>query len=122
MYGIPENFDISAVIGQMIERVDLGPYIMHIRLSNGWTISCEGTVVCVYGGSEGSIRTREWVDLNHLKNVVGSTISEWAVVSKKAFELYLNNGGIVLRFIDDSDSYESFQISPTGAMRKGWVI
>lgn len=116
MYGIPRDFDLSPVVGEMIESVTLGPYIMHISFGNGWSISCEGTVAYRDGSNIAPIRSRDWQDLNILKLFLGAVVSSWKKESDRTFSISLQDRGTIV-FTADSTKYERFQIQP-----KGWII
>ena len=116
MYGIPTDLDLSPIVGEMIERVDLGPHIMHIDFGNGWSISCEGTVSYRDESGEFAIRDRDWQDLNGIKPLLGGVASSWQIESDRTFSISLRDRGMIV-FTDDSAQYESFQIWP-----KGWII
>ncbi len=117
MYGIPEDFDLSPIVGQMIERVDLGPYIMHINFGNGWKISCEAVVDVLDGNKAIRVRDHQnWCNLEALKPLLGAVVKGWKVESKKSFSIQLENSFSII-FVDDSSEFESFQIDP-----KGWII
>ena len=116
MYGIPSNIDLSPIVGEMIERIDIGPYIMSINFGNGWSISCEGTVSYRDQSTEALIQNRTRRDLNAIKPLLGAFVSSWQVESDRTFSISLKNKGAVI-FTDDSNQYESFQIRP-----KDWII
>ncbi|MHC4458157.1 MAG: hypothetical protein ACYS0I_13930 [Planctomycetota bacterium] len=44
MYGIPEDFELTPLVGEDIQQISIGPNTMHIDFSNGWTLGCEGIV------------------------------------------------------------------------------
>ena len=116
MYGIPGDFDLSPIVGQMIDSITLGPYTLHIAFGGGLTITCEGTVEYRDGTGIAAIWDRQWQDLNLIKHLLGASVSSWQVESDRVFSVSLQDAGTLV-FTDDSTQYESFQIGPDK-----WII
>ena len=115
MYGVPVDLDLGQFHGAMLERIDLGIYIVHFRFAAEPTaiISVEGDWQLI--GPDGRIldqqeepSEREAFRIHVLlgRQVVASEVSapEW-------FSLTFDSGHH-LRVYDRSVQYESFSIQP----------
>jgi hypothetical protein len=112
MHGIPKDLNLDDLIGENIQRIDVGPYIIHLKFSNNRTISCEGEIR-IKGNETNRITCRNWENINSIKEVLLKNIQSWQITNSKTFMLNLSDD-VEIHFTDDSDKYERFQIYPEG--------
>jgi hypothetical protein len=117
MYGIPNDFDISNIIGKKIEGILLDPNILHLNFSDKWFIHCSGKIEVIIDNKQYVIKEKEiYKDLNSIISIFNSNVSTWKIIDSKSFCIIFENK-VVLKLTDDSDIYGSFQIYP-----EGWII
>ena len=115
MYGVPADLDLSAFVGAVVERIDLGQFILHFRFA----MDPPG-VIGVEGDWE--LRTPSGQLLDHqvepasreayrLHTLLGQRVSGYAVDPPTSFMLTFEHGH-TLRIFDSSPEYESCSIQP----------
>lgn len=112
MYGIPENLDLTTLVGDRLDSITIEEYQIAFQFDRGTSLVVEGgMVVSIKGNAAARWKQKEgWSSIDFQK-CVGATVESFAVVSKSELDLYLT-GDVVLRFFDDSPQYESFHIYP----------
>jgi hypothetical protein len=112
MNGIPDNLDLSNMIGSRLDAVALQEYQIVFQFDGGSSIVAEGTMdVTLTGDIVAQWKQKEGWSSVAFQRCVGTTVERIAIPSKKELDLYLSDGW-VLRFYDDSTQYESFHIYP----------
>ena len=115
MYGVPADLDLSGFVGAVLERIDLGQFILHFRFS-----ADPERVISVEGDWE--LRAPNSALLDHqmepavreayrLHVLLGQSVTGYVVNSPASFVLAFDNGH-TLRVFDRSREYESFSIQP----------
>ena len=117
MHGVPADLDLSYLIGSSIERVDLGPYILHLHFAEerGTVISVEGDWELVDSAGhrlDGQQEPAER-DCYRLHKLLMRDVTAFELSAPRWFSLTFD-GGYTLRVFDNSDRYESFSIKPHG--------
>ncbi len=108
MYGIPEELDLSAVVGEFTTQIRVGQFDLQFTfgtvafaVSSPVSVLQDGKVVASW--SEG-----RWPDAGFF-DVMNSAVMGYSSDSKEII-LELEND-LSLRLVDDSDRYESMKIS-----------
>jgi len=115
MYEIAPKFDLSPMVGQLLQQACLGQWDFQFHFE-GWSITGQGRVDVTINGNTSTWFNGEWKDTSKISALYGSAISSWGINSKRSFQVSLENG-VVLNFISESDRYEDFVINPPG-----WII
>ena len=119
VYGVPPDLDLLPLVGSRIINVGLGLYntqfSFEIEALDYGGVNAEGRweVIDALGAQVGG-RSRH--DDSLLANtpweaVLGASVVAFALAAPMSFDLALSSG-ILLRFYDDSDTYESMTIHP----------
>ncbi len=116
MYGVPQDLDLSAVMGESTTQVRVGQYDLQFTFGSvNFAVQSQANVLkgeqVVAHWNEGVWPEAGFFDVMNAA-VVGWTIGPDQIV------LDLENG-ISLRFVDDSEQYESMQIKVGDDL---WVI
>jgi hypothetical protein len=117
LYGVPPDLDLTPFQGAMLERLDLGVHILHLRFATepGAVISVEGDWELRDAADRLIDRWMEPAerDVLRLHLLVGRTVVATRVDAPDSFSLRFDSGH-ALRVLDSSREYESFQIEPGG--------
>ena len=115
MYGVPADLDLSAFVGAVVERIDLGQFILHFRFA----MDPPG-VISVEGDWEFRAPDRQLLDHQmepasrdayRLHTLLGQRVVGYAVDAPTSFVLTFEHGHS-LRVFDRSPEYESCSIQP----------
>src|SRR5579863_1397804 len=113
MHGIPKTTDFSFLLGKMVEQVCLGQYQTQVRLDNAnISIECKHTLFVAEGSRE-MIWERDEFPSEGISKLLGQTLSRVAVEDSGALEFTFSSGDRLSLF-DDSEQFESFQITCGG--------
>ena len=115
MYGVPADLDLSSFAGAVLQRIDLGQFILHFRFATD-----PERVIGVEGDWE--LRGPDGVLLDHqmepatreafrVHALLGQSVTGYVVSPPTSFTLTFENGH-TLRVFDRSREYESFSIQP----------
>ena len=107
MHRIPENTDLSPLIGKNVEQVCIGAHEVIINLEDDLYITVEGGFA--FGHEEPSEDPDFRRAANAFAALVGHTITGAKVLRDEAVAFNFS-GGTTLTIFDDSDHGESFQI------------
>ena len=110
MYGIPKTIDFSFLLGKMVEQVCLGQYQTQIHLDDAnISIECKHTLFIAEGLRKITWERDEFPS-EGISKLLGQTLSRVAVEDSGALEFTFSKGDRLSLF-DDSEQYESFQIT-----------
>lgn len=110
MYGIPKTIDLSFLLGKMVQQVCLGRYETQIRLDDAnISIECRHTLFVAQDSQE-IVWERDKFPSEGISKLLGQTLSGVTVEDSGALELTFSQGDRLSLF-DDSEQYESFQIT-----------
>ena len=117
MYGVPEDLDLSAFRNAVVERVDLGPYIIHVRFAAEPALVLEIEGDWELRGPGGGILDRQEDPARRecirLHLLLGRRVIATELAPPESIALRFESGH-VLRVFDHSKEYESFGIEPGG--------
>jgi hypothetical protein len=110
VYGIQKNADFSFLLGKTVEQVCLGQYQTQIHLDDAnISIECKHTLFVAEGSRE-IIWERDEFPSEGISKLLGQSLSRVAVEDSGALEFTFSQGDRLSLF-DDSEQYESFQIT-----------
>jgi hypothetical protein len=125
VHGVPHDLDLSAFLGASVERVDLGPYIIHFRFAGAPSIGIEGdwelhdpAGSVIDQGSGGAKAPRDRVSYR-VHVLLERTVTATSVAAPGSFSLTFDSGHRLVVY-DRSPAYESFHIEPPG-IHTGYV-
>jgi hypothetical protein len=108
MHGIPKTTDFSFLLGKIVEQVCLGQYQTQIHLDDAnISIECRHVLFVAEGSRE--IVWDEFPS-EGISKLLGQTLSGVTAGDSGALE-FTFSAGDRLSLFDDSEQYESFQIS-----------
>jgi hypothetical protein len=109
MYGLPSNFPYHKLAGAMLIQVCIGEHQLQLHFDSGLSISV-GSTLRLNGVSD------EFSDFPEVASSIckflSDTISLAEAPSGKVLRLIFSRGSIEI--LDDSERYESFQVSIPG--------
>lgn len=112
MSPIPEDFDLSAMIGQELAQLRIGAWQLQLLFESESRIDCEGVVVIESQGNSRSVITENgWGDLSALNGLVGQKVVSWKIEGSHEFSITLSSA-IKIRFQSTTSPYEDFVIHP----------
>lgn len=119
MYRIPNNLDLSAVVGEFTTQVRVGQFDLQftfgpVNFAVASPVSLFRAGVVVASWLEGT-----WPDPGFFE-VMNSTVKRCEIVSDRLIVLEFENG-LEIHFEDSSDQYESMQITFEGNPTP-WII
>ena len=115
MHGVPYDLDLTPFRGAHLERIDLGPYIIHFRFaadSVSPTLAVEGPWELRDAGGQ-SIESQEEPtrrDAYRLHVLLMRTVIDTEVLAPDSI-VFRFSGGYVLT-VSDQPEYESFSVQP----------
>ena len=110
MYGVPKTTDFSFLLGKTVEQVCLGQYQTQIHLDDAnVSIECRHALFLAENSRE-VIWRRDEFPSEGISKLLGQTLSRVTVGDSGALELTFSQGDCLSLF-DDSEQYESFQIT-----------
>jgi hypothetical protein len=112
VHGVPKDLDLTPFLNAMLERVDFGIHIFHLRFDK------PGTEISVEGFWELRDSTGNVIDSTsddpdgcvRLPLLTGKTVVSTAIDPPRSISLQFDSGHTLVLF-DDSE-YESFSIRP----------
>lgn len=107
MYGVPQDLDLSAVVGEFTTQVHVGQYDLQFTFGSvNFAVQSQASVLngeqVVAHWSEGL-----WPEAGFF-DVMNAAAVRWTI-GPDQIVLDLENG-LSLRFVDDSEQYETMQI------------
>jgi len=117
MHGVPADLDLSGFMGAIIERIDLGQFILHFRFAAepARVIGVEGD--WEFRAPNGDLLDHQMDPSNRdtyrLHLLLGKEVTGHVVDAPLSFTLAFGSGH-TLRIYDRSREYESFSIEPPG--------
>ncbi|BAN02825.1 hypothetical protein YM304_25110 [Ilumatobacter coccineus YM16-304] len=107
MYGVPQDLDLSAVAGEFTTQVRVGQY--DLQFTFGSVNFAVQSQVSVLDGERVVARWSEgvWPEAGFF-DVMNAAVVGWTIGPDR-IDLDLENG-LSLRFVDDSEQYETMQI------------
>ncbi|HVZ18816.1 MAG TPA: hypothetical protein VG897_16995 [Terriglobales bacterium] len=110
MYGIPEATDLAFLLGKAVEQVCLGRFQTQVHLDDAnISIECRHILYRVDSLKE-VLWERDEFPSEGISVLLGQTLSAVTNGSNGALEFAFSNGDRLSLF-DDSEQYESFQIT-----------
>jgi hypothetical protein len=111
MYRVPANLDLSDIVGAELEQIRLGPHEVQFQFGSGTTICVQSRVTVLRGDSTVS----EWNDKSNWSNaafqvLLARPVLRFSVPNDRVIEIQFA-GELSIQLHDDSDQYESMQIS-----------
>lgn len=110
MYGIPENFDLSIILGSDLNMISQGRYDVQFSFDAGIKICLQGIASVLQSGTEIAIWSEEknWSSLGFQK-LLNQSVESVLAPNIRLIEIHFKNS-LVLQLHDSSDQYESMQI------------
>jgi hypothetical protein len=115
VYGVPADLDLSPFVGAIVERVDLGQFILHFRFAMDppGVIGVEGD--WELRAPDGHVLDQQMDaaarEAYRLHTLLGQRVSGYAIDPPTSFVLTFERGH-TLRVFDSSHEYESCSIQP----------
>lgn len=112
MNGIPENLDLSNLVGDRLDSIIIQEHQVVFSFERGMSFVIEGQVDLTMTGSLVARWEQEtgWSSAAFQK-CVGATVESYTVPSRAELNVLLS-GNWTLRIYDNSTQYESFHIYP----------
>ena len=109
MYGIPEDLNISELVGQPLDLISFSANTVHFVFGNEISITVESSYSYKIG--EGDVVKQEKIPIksSSLMNLVGSYIKSVNIKNSNELLLKFDKNSFLLIY-DDNETYESFQI------------
>jgi hypothetical protein len=113
LHGVPANLDLSAFVNTTLQRIDFGPYIIHLNFDGDRTvISVEGDWELRDGSGDVIDRSsNDPAKAYRLPLLAGKTVTSTEIDPPTSFSLVFDSGH-ELRIFDNSKEFESFAIQP----------
>jgi hypothetical protein len=110
MYGIPENFDLSIILGSDLSMISQGRYDVQFSFDVQTTICLQGIASVLQDGMEIAAWSEEnnWSSLEFQK-LLNQSVESILVPNNRLIEIHFKNC-LVLQLHDSSDQYESMRI------------
>ncbi|MGI2139269.1 hypothetical protein [Shewanella baltica] len=110
MYGIPENFDLSIILGSDLNMISQGRYDVQFSFDAGATICLQGMASVLQRGTEIAVWSEEnnWSSLGFQK-LFNQSVESVLLPNTRLIEIHFKND-LVLQLHDSSEQYESMQI------------
>ena|SRR5258708_4425785 len=110
MHRLPKETDLSFLLGKTVEQVCLGQFQTQVHL-NAASISIEGKHALILAEENREIVwERSAFPADGISKLLGQTLSRVSVIEDGTIDLSFSSGDRLLVF-DDSDQYESYQIT-----------
>jgi hypothetical protein len=111
MYRVPANLDLNEIIGSELEGIRLGAHQVQFHFGSRTVIYVQSRATVLHSNSA----VAQWSELGGWDNLafqrlVGCSVLGYSVPNDRLIEIRLS-GGLALQLHDDSDQYESMQIS-----------
>jgi hypothetical protein len=117
MYRIPDNLDLSPVIGEFTTQVRVGQF--DLQFTFGPVNFAVQSPVSLFRDEKLVARWEEgrWPDPGFYE-IMNTNVTRWEAVNERLIVLEFDNG-IVMHLEDDSDQYECLQITDN---KNTWII
>ena len=110
MYKIPANIDLSFLIGAELDQISITLSQVYFKFDPEGVISIGSAMEVIDGGSAFAWDSEKAnIDLP-IKKLFGTKVLKYTVENDRTLVVAFDNG-VLLRIYDNSDQYESFQIS-----------
>jgi hypothetical protein len=117
MYGVTDRIDLSKFVGTTLEQIAIGRYQIIFRFHPDGSIDSEGKWLLL--GPDGSVVDQSEEpgerDAYRVHVCLGQRVATATPEPPDAIAITFETG-YVLRFVDDSEHYESFNIQPGGVI------
>ncbi len=112
---VPEDLDLSAMVGTRLDSVTFAEYMLVLSYDSGHAFSIHGRVeLRDQGGTEIESGSPDALRLGtQLPALVGEEVDRVLILAPQSIQLHMSSGRVIALF-DDSKQYESFQIEPGG--------
>jgi hypothetical protein len=112
MYGIPENLDLTNLVGDRLDSITIEEYQVVFHFDRGMSFVIEGQMDVTMNGNPVARWEQKtgWSSIAFQK-CVGATVESFTIPSKHELNILLS-GDWMLRIYDNSPQYESFHIYP----------
>lgn len=110
MYGIDEGLDIEFLRGEGLTQICVGEAQVILRFGDSKSISAECDMMLRSDGGPEHVIADFKTDGGPILKMLGATLTDWRVVSRKELELAFSDGHTLV-LTDDSEHYEAFQIN-----------
>ena len=112
MYGLPEDFDGSFLVGRSVRTVAFSPCMTELIFDGDVSIGLLASYECHFAGDEKHVELRR-VDVpvasSRLMQLLGHTVMSVDVERQGTLTLHFD-GGHIFRCLDDACGYESYSI------------
>jgi hypothetical protein len=117
MYGVPANLDFSQYLNTTCIQIALGEFQIQLHFHPDATISIEGRWELRDGHRQIIDQSvdNEAREAYRLHSLLGQSVVDSTLSAPASFSLTFANGH-VLEIFDDSQKYESCQLSPSGVI------
>lgn len=117
MYGVPADLDLSAYLNTTCIQVSLGEFQIQLHFHPDATIAIEGRweLRDEHGQVVDQSVNNDDRDTCRLHRLLGQTIIDSNIAAPASFSLTFSNR-YVFEIYDDSQQYESCQLSPSGVI------
>jgi hypothetical protein len=103
VYGLSKETDLSFLLRERLERVDVSEHQAQLHFAGAISISIEGECEL----------DREAIVFEQLKSLTGKSVSGATVQNKGTLNIVFD-GGRRLSILDSNENYESYQITGPG--------
>lgn len=110
MYRVPENLDLSTILGSDLNMISLGRYDVQFSFDAKTTICLQSKATLLHNG----IEIATWDDENNwsslsFQRLLNQSVKSFSVPHDQLIEIQFTND-FTLQLHDSSDQYESMQI------------
>ena len=119
MYGVPEELDLSPAVGEFTTQIRVGQFDLQFTLGPVDFVLQSSVHLHRNGEVIGAWEQGKWPD-EQFFDVMNVKLVKFTVPNDRVIVLYFENG-IEMHLKDDSDHYESMQISISGDPLP-WII
>ena len=110
VYGLPQGFDSSRLIGCVLEQVSFSENTVHLSFTNDVSITIESCFVHSTQDDFSDVeRSRVPVRDSHLMQLLGESVDSAHASADGTLSLRFTNGHVLACF-DDTPGYEAYRI------------
>jgi hypothetical protein len=121
MYPIPTDLELPSIIGSALVQIGIGEFDVQFHFdSNAW-IGCQGTLAFSVNGTVVSSWKGQGPLPAPIQSLLGSAPIGHIVSNPHQLDLIFDSRRVI-SFIDDSETYESFQIFFPGSSAPSIVV
>ena len=109
---VPDTFTLDRFVGQQLQEVGVGEFVLNLRFHHPDSITCEGELILrEVGQVDVTLFGDELGDLGALRRIVGKTVTAWKIESSHCFSISFDDG-VSLLFTSRDHPYEDFVVRP----------